>query len=287
MVDRRHACAVAVSDEQLWEISAQFIAEGLHAGERVLYFEDESLEQVLSRLADDGVATSAPIRAGQLAIGPQEATRAIMSGPVTLLEQTMLGVIDQSLAMGYPAVRMAGQAQHSVRRLGGVGLPDYDRGIQRVLALRPTARALCLYDPRRYPVELIDELRAMHDHEISTPAVYDDVLLRITRVGPAGIRLAGEADHSNRGMIDRLLATVFDEALRSRCGPAEVTIDMASLRFLDVAGASALLRAAEQFPSTHRLVLRGVRPRVRRLLERCGATATPQLDVLSRPEPPS
>lgn len=284
LLDHQHACAVAVSDEQLWEISARFIAEGLDAGERVLYFEDESLDQVLGRLNDDGVATAAPIRSGQLAIGPQQATRTIMSSLVSVLEQTMLGAIDQSLGMGYPAVRMAGQSQHSVKRIAGVGLPDYDLGIQRVLAQRPAARALCLYDNRRFPVELIDELRALHDHEVSTPAVYDDVLLRVTRPGLYGIRLAGEADHSNRGMIDRLLRSVLDETLRSHSGPETVTIDMASLRFLDVGGACAFIQAAEQFPSTHRLVLSGVRPRVQRALERCDASRATQLDVLARHE---
>lgn len=280
MMHVQHACAVAVSDEQLWEMSALFVAEGLAGGERVLYFEDESAHLMLARLADDGVSTAEPLRTGQLTIGPTSGTRTVLSGPVAGLEQMMLGAIDDSLARGYPGVRVAGQADWAVGRAGGVGLADYDVGIRRVLAQRPAARALCLYDHRRYPGELVALLRDMHTHEISTPSVYDDGLLRVTRAGPAEVRLAGEADHSNRGIVGRVLRGALEEAQWSPAAPPTVTVDLSSLRFLDVGEAAALVRAAGTFPSTHRLVLRGARARVHRVLERCGAPLSPQLDML-------
>ena len=45
------------------------------------------------------------------------------------------------------------------------------------------------------------------------------------------------------------------------------------------------VHAAEEFPSTHRLRLVGVRPRILRLLERCGAPFAAQLVVEAHPDP--
>lgn len=281
----RHACAVIVSEENLWEVSAGYLADGLASGERVLYFEDRTAERVLERLADDGVATDDVIVSGQLSIGSQELTRAMLSGPVARLEEVVLAAVDESLALGYPGVRLTGDFSHAARRIGGVGPVEYDRGLQRVLDQRSGARLLCLHDLRRFPSELICELRAVHDQEICFPSVYDDGLLRITRPAVGALRMAGEADYSNRGILDRLLATVLDETLRSPSGPSAVTVDVTSLRFLDVAGAMVFVRAADRFPTSHRLLLLGTRPRVHRVLERTGALSAPLLDVVARAEP--
>jgi hypothetical protein len=61
---------------------------------------------------------------------------------------------------------------------------------------------------------------------------------------------------------------------------------MSSLRFLDVAGAVGLVHAAEEFPDAHRLILTGVRPRVQRVLDRCGAPFATQLVVRTRDDQP-
>jgi anti-anti-sigma factor len=276
-----HACAVPTSDEQLWEMSARFVADGLAANERVVYFDDGTAEAVLERLTDDRVAVRGPLAEGQLAIVPPEATRAALSGPVEDAMGLLRASIDESLAQGFDGWRMTGQMSHARRRLGGVGLAEYDAAMAAEIAGRP-AKALCFYDRRRYPDPAIEELRAAHEHEITAPAVYDDALLRVTSAGPARVRLAGEVDHSNRPMIARLVESALDEALRSHSAPTDVTVDLASLRFLDVAGAVSLVHAAEAFPSTHRLVLEGVRAPVLRVLDRCGAPFAAQLVVSPR-----
>lgn len=283
----RHACAVPVSDEQLWEMSADYVAEGLRAGARVVYFADESADQVLDRLDDDGVSVHEPLDDGRLLVVPTDATREVLSGSVAGLEGTLLAVVDDSLRQGYPAVRVTGQMVHALRREGGVGVADYEAGLSRVLTRRPAMGALCLYAQHRFPAEVIRELRAVHEYEVGSAAAYDDGLLRITRPGIGRLRLAGEADHSNRGVLDRLLDSVLDETLRAPAGPTTVAVDLASLRFLDVAGAMSLIAAADRFPITHRLALRGARPRVQRVLERCGALFAPQVDLAARADVPA
>jgi anti-anti-sigma regulatory factor len=275
----RHSCATPSSDEQLWELSSGWIAEGLAANERVTYFEDGTADAVLERLVDDHVPVHGALACGQLEIVSAAGTRALLSGPLEAGRALVRTCIEAALAAGYAGWRMTGQMDHGLRVRDGTGLRHYDAALDEELTGRP-ARALCLYDRTRYPESTVREMRAVHRHEVITPSAYDDGLLRITRGGPGRARLAGEADHSNHGMIERLLTTVLDEALRSPTGPATVTLDLSSLRFFDVATAAALVHAADRFPSSHRLVLHGVRPPVLRVLDRCGSPFAPQLDVV-------
>ena len=177
---------------------------------------------------------------------------------------------------------MTGQFNSGLSAPDGVGLADYDAIIDTVLAGRP-ARVLCLYDRHRFPDGAIERMRAQHRIEIEAPALYDDGLLRVTRLGPFRMRLAGEVDHSNRPVVARMIAATLDEALRSDDPPAALELDLSSLRFLDVAGAVGLVHAAEGFPEAHRLALSRVRPGVLRALDRCGAPFAAQLDVTAHP----
>jgi anti-anti-sigma regulatory factor len=171
----------------------------------------------------------------------------------------------------------------------GMGLEAvvaYESVVDRLLREHPIARLLCRFDPRTFDAESMAALRAVHDSELVTTSLYDDGLLRVTRTGPLALRLAGEADHSNRTVIRRFLDATLDRALRS--GPlhdsprTDITLDLSSLRFVDVAGAVGLVHSAEEFPDSHRLVLTGVRPRVVRALQRCGAPAARQLTIEPR-----
>lgn len=281
-----HACAVPVSDEHLWEVTAAWLAGGLAAGERVLYFEDETADAVLGRLADDRVPVDRAMADGQLVIVPTVRTRSVLTGPVEQLEKLLVGEIGETTARGWPRLRLTGETCSALLPSGGAErVAAYERATERVLRDHPSTRLLCRYDRRRFGETAIAEMRAMHHTEIVSPAVYDDNLLRISRTGPASARLAGEIDHSNRQRIRTLLESTLDQALRSHSAPTVITLDLSSLRFLDVAGAVSLVHAAEEFPSSHLLRLTGVRPRVGRLLDRCGAPFAAQLVIEPRPEP--
>ncbi len=275
-----HACVIPVSDEHLWEVTARYLADGLAAGEHVVYFEDGTIDAVLRRLADDRVDVRVPLQRGQLAIVPTDATRALLRGTAAHVLATADATIVDALANGYPAVRLVGQA-HSALESGLAHMLAYEAGIDEMLGDRP-AQVLCLYDRVRFPEDAIASLRALHHHEIVSTAVYDDSLLRITSSDPCTARVAGEADRSNRPRIKRFLESALDQALRSPSSSPEITLDLSSLRFLDVAGAVNLVHAGQEFPSAHTLVLTGVRPGVLRLLDRCGAPFVEQLRVEPR-----
>ena len=273
-----HACAVPGSDEQLWEMTARFLGDGLAAGERVIYHADGTADAVLERLVDDRVPVDRLLTDGQLTVIDGEGTRAALRRPVREAAAALAATIDDAVDAGYTGLRVTGQLNYGLLRPGGVSLADHDRIVDTVLAGRP-GRVLCFYDRRRFPDDTIERMCALHRVEIEAPALYDDGLLRVTRVDRFHHRLAGEVDHSNRPVIARMVAATLDDALRSDDAPAALELDLSSLRFLDIAGAVGLVHAAEEFPEAHRLSLIGVRPGVLRALDRCGAPFAAQLDV--------
>jgi anti-anti-sigma factor len=277
-----HACAVPASDEQLWEMSAAFLAAGLAAGEQVVYLDDGTVDAVLERLVDDRVPVRGPLADGQLTVVEATETRRVLRGPVRDAAASLAHRIDRAVSAGYPAFRLTGQLSAGQVRSDGVHLADYDTAFDAVITGRP-ARLLCLYDRKRFSDDVIDRLCGVHEVQLESDALYDDNLLRVTRRRPFLLRLAGEVDHSNRPVLNRLVAGALDEALRSHDAPQVLELDLSSLRFLDVAGAVALVHAAEEFPQSHRLALTGVRPGALRVLDRCGAPFAAQLDVSAHP----
>jgi anti-anti-sigma factor len=277
-----HAIAVPVSDEQLWQISAEFLAHGLVRGEHVIYLDDGTSGRVLERMTDDGVAVAGPLREGRFTIVPSDQH----TSPHEVAD-TVRATVDAALAAGYPAVRITGRLTFVVKHASSTAhsMADYDRVIEEVVRDRP-AHVLCIYDRSRYPDEVVETMRAAHRTEVVAPAIYDDGLLRITALGPGSARVAGEVDHSNRPRIRSFLEAALDRALRLPDAPTDITLDLSSLRFLDVAGAVGLVHAAEEFPNAHRLILTGVRPRVQRVLDRCGAPFATQLAVHARNDHP-
>ncbi len=276
-----HQLVVPVSDEQLREQCSAFVAGGLASGEQVSYFDDGSAGAVLERLTDDGIDTDGPIRSGQLQIVPPEVTRSALEASPEQLGGILHGAVDDALARGWRGLRLTGDLVHGLDRPGGTLLPEVD-GVVDALARERPARVLCVYDQARFPAWLIDRMRSLHSDEIPDGSVYDDALLRITR-GRGGVaRLAGEIDHSNRQQVRRVLEPMQAETLRTAPGRVDLVLDLTSLRFCDVATAVSVVHAAEELPSSHRLVLAGVRPRLARLLERVGSTAASQLDVRTR-----
>ncbi len=280
-----HVCAVPVSDEQLWELTAEFVAAGLARGEQVVYFDDGTAGSVLGRLAADRVRVARPLHTGQLEIVPSAITRQVFHTPVPEAREILRAKIDQAEADGYTGFRMTGQWSYGMSRpVGAVPFTDYDAALHTLVRERSMI-LLCLYDQRRYTNAQIEELRAVHRDELDAPNTYDDGLLRVTHTGSSTARLAGEIDHSNRPVIARLLEAALDEALRSHSASTDIELNLASLRFLDVTAAVSLVHAAEEFPSTHRLVLVDVTPRVGRVLDRCGAPFAAQLLVREIDEP--
>jgi ABC-type transporter Mla MlaB component len=95
------------------------------------------------------------------------------------------------------------------------------------------SRTLCLYDNRTLSGQQRSAALAAHTDALVAPAIFDDQILRITRRGDL-LHLAGEVDISNRHALT--------DAMRSAAQP--LTLDVASLRFIDAGGVAAMYSAA-------------------------------------------
>lgn len=277
-----HVCAVPDSEEHLSELSARFVAGGISRQEKIFFYDDDgAADAMLRRLDEDGAPVEEPLRTGQLQIVPEEQTRASFRTPIDGLTEAVAGTIGDAVEQGYRGCRLTGQMHASLEPGASATLPEFDGALHRVLEATPLT-ALCTYDHAHYTDEQIEIMRALHRDHLAVTGAYDDGLMRIVRTGTSSARLAGEIDHSNRSKIVSLLQSSLDGALRAADGGTDIELDMASVRFIDVATAVSFVHAAETFPASHRLVLNRVQPRVQRILDRCGAPFAPQLRLTDR-----
>jgi anti-sigma B factor antagonist len=85
-----------------------------------------------------------------------------------------------------------------------------------------------------------------------------------TRVDPSGapiVKLSGELDSSNVGMLEATVASITADR------PERLIFDLSGLRFLDSAGIAVLIGAAAMVNAVH---LRDPSPIVRRVVEVTG-----------------
>jgi anti-anti-sigma regulatory factor len=278
-----HACVVMDSDEQHWEVGASFIVGGLARDEKVLYYDGaRSTEPVLRRLRENNVDVASHLRTGRLAMVPPEMTDQLWKMPIPEVLGVLGATVGEALAEGYQSIRITDEPAGAAKRPAGIALADYDKAVHQAIQGVPVS-LLCQYERTDWSVSELDDLCSLHSIEVSAPAIYDDGLLRITRTAPFGVRAAGEIDFSNRHLVRGILDKELDSAMRALRHNGEIAVHLESLRFADVTTIVQFVQAAEGFPESHRLVLYGVQPVVRRVLDRCGAAFTPQLTLREAP----
>jgi hypothetical protein len=198
---------------------------------------------------------------------------------------TVDAMVTDALA-SYPAVRLLGEASTGMQLGDGSSMVEYEARFDEVVRGPPGAD--------RLPVRPQPLQRRVH-----RPAVRG--ARAPARPGPAGARRRPGPHHGAppvrrpRGRGDRPQQPAPHprrpggrpgrRAARARPRRQEIELDLASLRFLDVAAAASVVHAARDFPAPHRLLLSGVRPGVLRVLDRCGAPFVEQLRVEPHPGP--
>jgi hypothetical protein len=183
---------------------------------------------------------------------------------LSVSEEQRAEVAARFVRTGEDAVYLGPDADLFLRRLredGRVPVPARPGppSCGALATVRSGSRTLCLYDNAALSGARRHEVLAGHDTAVVASALFDDGLLRITRLDD-GVRLAGELDISNRHGLLAVLA-----------GGVEV-IDVRSLRFVDARGIAALytavrgqvrMRCPQPVP---RRVIKLVDPRAERLV---------------------
>lgn len=210
-----------------------------------------------------GIDWRPAVESGRLVLLPPYAAYGAFDGAQRLAQHGAF--IEESIAAGYSAVRMAAEAAVALE-----AFPDLDS----VLAYEAGFEALC----RRYPVSgLCIYERTAFEADLPTIArahsrgVADDNFHG--RVEGNCIRLAGELDVSNLDLLGALLADPAPVPLPD----IDIDIDVEGLTFIDVAATAALVEAARRWSPTARTRIVGPSPQLRTIVSVGGWAADVEL----------
>lgn len=245
-----HVCLSFTSGAEQREVVTTFVRNGLARREKVYYFADIDPAAIPGFLEAGGTAASEAVDNGQLAV--VAAGEAYLPGGSFDPEAVILQfhrLIDAALGEGYAGFRVTAEMTWMLRHgLSAEAVASYEKAATTVFKAR-SAAALCQYDQRRFPGELLAAAQAAHLHTAVADPLYADALVTVTRVyDPVGLRVAGDIDMTNACAWQSVVAAAAN-------GHREVHVDLSSLGFIDVQGVRALVRAADGITDGGQLVV--------------------------------
>ncbi len=159
-----HLCCIYSDDEERRRLLARFLHDGLERGEKVVYVADETtVDEVFSFIDSARFSITTLRERGQLVIlHSQEAyVRAGAFDPAEMI--SLLRVLCEAARKeGYTALRVTGEASWVFRGLpGSHRLMEYEALVNDFFP-GSNCIALCQYDRRRFPPELLQQVLATH-----------------------------------------------------------------------------------------------------------------------------
>ena len=246
-----HACLTFGEPEELSDLTAAFVRDGLACGLKVLWVSDSAPQRAAAELARRGIAVESALAAGQLTTAECEGR--LLSGQEFGAGRAMDWLTSQIAACqreGFPGLRVAVDMSWALRPVTGVEqLPDFEEGVAAVLA-GSTVSVLCQYDREGFDPVTLATVSAFHTRSVAAATYYADAVLRICRqYAPPGIRLAGEIDYQHA----EHLALALTEAIRLE---GDITVNMTALAFIDGSCARMIVDAARGLAPSRTMVLR-------------------------------
>ncbi|MEV0585428.1 MEDS domain-containing protein [Nonomuraea sp. NPDC050310] len=266
-----HACLTFGEPEELLDLTAAYVRDGLSEGLRVVWLSEAPQDATIA-LKLRGVSMHP---AGRMDVGACQDE--LLTGQAFALEQATSWLhrqIEQAERDGCAGLRVALDMSWALRPISGIEqLPAFEREIAAVLA-GTTASVLCQYDRERFDPVTLASVSAFHTRSVAAATYHHDPLLRICRqYAPPGIRLAGQIDKT----AEDALALALAEAIRAE---GEVTVNMAELSFIDLACTRMILDAARSLAPTRKVVIRGQAAILARFVL-LGAATVPGLDLVT------
>ena len=246
-----HACLTFGEAEELFDLTAAFVRDGLDAGLKVIWLSDAAPGQAVTELSRRGVEVAPALDAGQMTAAGCEGR--LLSGQVFSADAA-IGWLARQLAasreLGFPGLRIAVDMGWALRPVTGVEqLPQFEEGVAAALA-GTAASVLCQYDRDRFDPVTLASVAAFHTRSVATASYHADAVLRICRqYAPPGIRIAGEIDYQ----AEEPLALALAEAVRLG---GDVTVNMSALAFIDGFCARMIADTARMLAGSRAVVLR-------------------------------
>ncbi|MBO0784986.1 MAG: MEDS domain-containing protein [Actinobacteria bacterium] len=245
-----HACLTFGEEEELFDLTAAFVRDGLAAGLQVMWLSDAGPHQAAGELARRGIAMEAAGR-GQMIAGECEGR--LLSGQVFRADAAVGWLARQMTSAreaGFPGLRVAVDMGWALRPVTGIEeLPRFEEGITGVLG-DGTASVLCQYDRGRFDPVTLASVAEFHTRSVAAATYHADAVLRICRqYAPPGIRIAGEIDYQ----AAEPLALALSEAVRL---DGDIVINLAGLAFADAACTAMIADAVRAMSASRQVLLR-------------------------------
>jgi anti-anti-sigma regulatory factor len=270
-----HACLTFGEEDELLDLTAAFVRDGLAAGLQVVWLSDDAPQLAAGELTRRGIAVEPALGRGQMLAAACEGR--LLSGQAFRADAAVAWLarqVESSRQAGFPGLRVAVDMGWALRPVTGIEeLPRFEEGITGILG-GGTASVLCQYDRGRFDPVTLASVAAFHTRSVAAATYYADAVLRICRqYAPPGIRIAGEIDYH----AAEPLALALAEAVRL---DGDVTVNMAALTFAD-APSTAMIADAVRTIAVSRPVVLQCQPGVAAALARLGIGAVPRVKVVT------
>ncbi len=270
-----HACLTFGEEEELLDLTAAFVRDGLAAGLQVVWLSDAAPQQAGSELVRRGIEARLALERGQLAAAGCEGR--LLTGQAFRADAAvgwLARQVEASRRAGFPGLRVAVDMGWALRPVTGIEeLPRFEEGIAGLLG-DGTASVLCQYDRSRFDPVTLASVSAFHTRSVAAATYHADAVLRICRqYAPPGIRIAGEIDYHAK----EALALALAEAVRLE---GDVTVNMDALAFADAPCVAMIADAVRTMAVSRAVVLR-CRPGVAAGLARLGVEELPRVAIVA------
>jgi anti-anti-sigma regulatory factor len=268
-----HACLTFGEQEELLDLTAAFVRDGLASGSRVVVLSDAP-QNGTATLGGRKLAAESAVEAGQIMLAASQDGLVGPSGfSAERAMEWMRGQLADSRRHGFAGIRVALDMSWALQPMTGIEeLPTLEEEIAAAVSDAEMS-VLCGYDRERFDPVTLALIAPMHSHAVTTATYHDDPVLRICRqYVPPGVRLAGELDFLAR----EALALALGEAIRI---DGDITINMAHLTFIDAASMRMILEAAASLGPSRTVVLH-CRPSVEARFAQLGADLLPHVSLV-------
>jgi anti-anti-sigma factor len=276
LVPGDHACLTFTDPDERLDIVAAFVRDGLQDRTKVICLtETIPPDQLTAELADRGVPVDTALPSGQLSIyGSDETWLADREISAANMIDRIGGYLGDADRQGFNGVRLAADMSWVRRPIAAADeLPVFETEVTKLFG-DGKLTAVCQYDRESFDAVTLAFATATHPRTVAAAVYYEDPVLRICRQhSPPGIRLAGEIDFNH---VDEL-TMALSEALRL---DHDITVNLARLRFIDAAAATAIAHAALSL-ADGRVMSIVCAAAVGRTLHLAGAAEIPAMRVVS------
>jgi anti-anti-sigma regulatory factor len=269
-----HACLTFGDAEELSDLTAAFVRDGLVGGLKVMWLSERTPGQAMAELARRGIAVDPAVASGQMTAVAWEGS--LLSGQAFTADHAMGWLTGQMTCYqgeGFAGLRVAVDMSWALRPVPGIEqLPRFEENIAG--AVTGTAvSVLCQYDRERFDPVTLASVAAFHTRSVAAATYHADAVLRICRqYAPSGIRLAGEIDFQ----AEEPLAQALAEAIRLE---GDITINMAALRFIDASCARMIVDAMRGQDASRKVVLQ-CHPMIAATFALLGADSLPGVSLV-------